>query len=115
MTESTHLINFPYQYDPNAAFSPLPNEQSSTQDLDLNKHPSFFKHRFASGAEPVRLEVNGRKGRRVVCVLYGDRSRYSVFDLDTPSGEGEGEDEDDVEVYEDAENGDEDQIMEDGS
>lgn len=48
-------------------------------------------------------------------MLYGDRSRYSVFDLDTPSGEGEGEDEDDVEVYEDAENGDEDQIMEDGS
>jgi anaphase-promoting complex subunit 4 len=77
-------------------------------ELDLNQHPSFFKHMFASGVEPVRLEVNGRKGRRVVCVLYGDRSRYSVFDLDTVS-------EDDVEEYEEAENGDGDQIMQDGS
>ena len=78
-------------------------------ELDLNQHPSFVKHKFASGMDPIKLEVNGRKGRRVVCVLYGDKSRYSVFDLDTPS------DEDDVE-YDEAENGeDEDQIMEDGS
>lgn len=119
LTESTYLINFPYRHNPNAEFSPLrgiverPSDNSRVHrvaKLDLNQHPSFFKHKFASGPEPVGLEVNGRKGRRVVCVLYGDKSRYSVFDLDTAAV-----DEDDVE-YEEAENGeDEDQIMEDGS
>lgn len=44
-----------------------------------------MKHVFAtSGAKsrPVQLDVNGRKGRRAVCVLYGDAFRYEVLDLD---------------------------------
>lgn len=36
------------------------------------------------------MEVNGRKGRRVVCVLYGDGSRYEVFDLDAEMDDEEG-------------------------
>ncbi|EGE08303.1 anaphase-promoting complex component Cut20/Apc4 [Trichophyton equinum CBS 127.97] len=44
-------------------------------------------HSFApsssSDREPVHLEVNGRRGRRVVCVLYADGRRYSVLDLDS--------------------------------
>ncbi|KAK2762196.1 hypothetical protein FQN54_001205 [Arachnomyces sp. PD_36] len=129
-SESTYLINFPYRHDPEAAFSPLPatNEQIPSQqqkkdtratdspihrdvELDLNQHPSFFRHKFAPGVEPVGLEVNGRKGRRVVCVLYGDGSRYSVFDLDSAGGE------DDVEEQEEGEDGegDGDLIMADGS
>lgn len=26
--------------------------------------------------------MNGRKGRRAICVLYGDGMRYDVLDLD---------------------------------
>ena len=31
---------------------------------------------------PERIEVNGRKGRRVVCVFAQDRFHYRVYDLD---------------------------------
>ncbi|BFZ54166.1 hypothetical protein PYCC9005_001198 [Savitreella phatthalungensis] len=33
-------------------------------------------------ARPAGLAVNGRKGRRTCCVLYGDRQRLLTFDLD---------------------------------
>ena len=32
---------------------------------------------------PERIEINGRKGRRAVCVLAQDRLRYRVYDLDS--------------------------------
>ena len=38
---------------------------------------------------PERIEINGRKGRRVICVLAQDRFHYRVYDLDSASG-GEG-------------------------
>jgi hypothetical protein len=31
---------------------------------------------------PERIEVNGRKGRRVVCVFARDRLHYRIYDLD---------------------------------
>lgn len=34
---------------------------------------------------PERLEVNGRKGRRAVCVFAQDRFHYRVYDLDGSS------------------------------
>lgn len=34
------------------------------------------------GWRPDRLEVNGRKGRRVVCVFAEDKFHYRIFDLD---------------------------------
>ena len=34
---------------------------------------------------PERLDVNGRKGRRVICVLAQDRFHYRVYDLDSSS------------------------------
>ena len=34
---------------------------------------------------PEKLEVNGRKGRRAICVLAQDRFHYRVYDLDSPS------------------------------
>lgn len=40
------------------------------------------------------VDVNGRKGRRAICVLYGDAMRYEVLDLDAAMGEDEEEDED---------------------
>ena len=48
-------------------------------------HAGLVRHSFAApGARnrPVRVDVNGRQGRRAVCVLYGDGMRYEVFDLD---------------------------------
>ena len=42
---------------------------------------------FPLGASwvPESIEVNGRKGRRVVCVLAQDRVHYRIFDLDSHS------------------------------
>ena len=48
---------------------------------------------------PEKLEVNGRKGRRVACVLGRDRSHYRVFDLDGGGDVGEdGDEEDEVDM-----------------
>lgn len=45
-------------------------------------------HEFPTGVSwtPERIEVNGRKGRRAICVLAQDRFHYRIFDLDSPSG-----------------------------
>jgi anaphase-promoting complex subunit 4 len=51
-----------------------------------------LKHVFASTgpkAKPVYIDVNGRKGRRAVCALYGDAMRYEVLDLDAAIDEEE--------------------------
>lgn len=36
---------------------------------------------------PEKLEVNGKKGRRVVCILAQDQHHYRVYDLDNFHGE----------------------------
>jgi anaphase-promoting complex subunit 4 len=41
-----------------------------------------FDHNVPASERPAKLEVNGRKGRRVVCVLDEQRTRYTIFDLD---------------------------------
>ena len=71
--------------DTRSAFDPAPD----SNDLDLSsaeaKRP-YIRHSFdeALFKKPARLEVNGRKGRRVVCVVYDDKIRYRIFDLDNP-------------------------------
>lgn len=63
----------------------------SSQDLGIIKH-SFIG---AKGkARPVGIDVNGRRGRRAICVMYGDGMRYEVLDLDAEMGNDEDEDED---------------------
>lgn len=63
-----------------------------------------MKHSFAAagagrGNRPVRVDVNGRRGRRAVCAVYGDGMRYEVFDMDAEvvdeddDGDDENEDE----------------------
>jgi anaphase-promoting complex subunit 4 len=44
------------------------------------------RHTFPQDASwaPERIEINGRKGRRVVCVIAQDKIHYRIFDLDTP-------------------------------
>jgi anaphase-promoting complex subunit 4 len=47
-------------------------------------------HRFEDQqrqSRPKKLEINGRKGRRVVCVLDQDGMRYEIFDIDGADGE----------------------------
>lgn len=43
------------------------------------------QHRFPEGAAwtPERIEINGRKSRRSICVVAKDRVTYRVFDLDS--------------------------------
>lgn len=47
-----------------------------------------------------RLEVNGRKGRRVVCCVAQDKMRYRIFDLDGGEEGGEEEEEGEEEMEE---------------
>jgi len=41
---------------------------------------------------PQRIEVNGRRGRRVICVVAEDGFHYRVYDLDSSPGIHEKED-----------------------
>jgi anaphase-promoting complex subunit 4 len=75
--------------------------------LPLMLETGVVRHAFAvsgSKTKPVHLTVNGRKGRRAVCVLYGDGMRYDVLDLDAAmeneelDEELESEEEEEVEV-----------------
>lgn len=50
--------------------------------------------KFPAGVSwtPQRLEVNGRKGRRVACVVAEDGFHYRVYDLDSSPSIDENED-----------------------
>ncbi|CAG7922612.1 unnamed protein product [Penicillium olsonii] len=101
----SHLLNMPFQpisarqHDadepstPNLIYtestsisSPKPAVPITYLDLSAG-YPweGVLKHMFAAHgpkAKPIHVDVNGRKGRRAVCVLYGDSMRYEVLDLD---------------------------------
>lgn len=65
-----------------------------------------IRHVFAPTgpkSKPLCLDVNGKKGRRAVCVLYGDGMRYDVLDLDAAIEEEE-EQEDEEKSFEETEN-----------
>ncbi|CAI7669413.1 unnamed protein product [Penicillium viridicatum] len=131
---SSHLLNFPFQSasaqsqhettDPlplvldyiecdGTPSTPKPTISATTLDLSPESpHASVLIHLFAPHgpkARPVHVDVNGRKGRRAICVLYGDSIRYEVLDLDAAMGEDEDEDEEEDEYYQ----GDEDEDEED--
>lgn len=65
--------------------SPKPTGPTTGWDI-LSEYPQGgVKHVFAAHgpkARPIHVDVNGRKGRRAICVLYGDSMRYEVLDLD---------------------------------
>ncbi|KAJ5259423.1 hypothetical protein N7478_012404 [Penicillium angulare] len=67
-----------------------PNIPAVLVDLATLSESGVLRHVFpASGlkAKPVRMDVNGRKSRRAVSVLYGDAMRYDVLDLDGETDE----------------------------
>jgi anaphase-promoting complex subunit 4 len=45
----------------------------------IEKHT---RHVFEGRFTPLRLIVNGRKGRRVIVVLGSDKKHYRVLDMD---------------------------------
>lgn len=49
-----------------------------TSDMVTQHTRHVFEGRFT----PLKLVVNGRKGRRVVVVLGSDRKHYRVLDMD---------------------------------
>ena len=54
------------------------NKTSLTREL-IQKHT---QHVFEGRFTPMKLVVNGRKGRRVIVVLGDDRKHYRVLDMD---------------------------------
>lgn len=65
------------------------NRQSSDFDLsDTGFRKACTWLEFPAGVSwaPESLAVNGRKGRRIVCVLAQDRLHYRVYDLDGSPG-----------------------------
>lgn len=42
----------------------------------------YTRHVFEGRFTPLKLVVNGRKGRRVIVVLGSDRKHYRVLDMD---------------------------------
>ena len=43
------------------------------------------RHTFPQGPEwaPEKIEINGRKGRRIICVLAKDKINYRIYDIDS--------------------------------
>ncbi|KAF9887042.1 hypothetical protein FE257_010536 [Aspergillus nanangensis] len=73
----------------------------TTLDVRSADSPSAsrIKHVFpVSGvrSKPLRVDVNGRQGRRAICVLYGDRMRYEVLDLDAEMENEEDEEDENI-------------------
>jgi anaphase-promoting complex subunit 4 len=67
--------------------------------IDTAAVETHTRHVFEARFTPLRLVVNGRRGRRVVVVLGSDKRHYRVLDLDYGEGAGEGEEgEDDGDV-----------------
>lgn len=116
----SYLLNFPFQpasaqptsestdtptlvldyttCDPRPSDS-KPSVHATPLDIPSLSLAGCVKHVFAKSgpkARPVRFDVNGRKGRRAICVLYGDAMRYDVLDLD--AGMEDEEDGDEVEI-----------------
>ena len=60
----------------------------ATASLDLQdpeRLAEHTRHIFPAGASwgPERMDVNGRKGRRVMCVVAQDKKRYRIYDVDS--------------------------------
>jgi anaphase-promoting complex subunit 4 len=57
--------------------------------MTLQNLASHVKHVFKNRFKPAKIEVNGRKNRRV-CIVLGEDSRHlRVYDVDHAEGEGE--------------------------
>ena len=76
---------------------PAGTEQHPRPSVDLTDAKQlelYTWQQFPAGVSwtPQRLEVNGRKGRRVVCVVTEDGFHYRVYDLDASQSSVEDQD-----------------------
>ena len=57
----------------------------------LEQSTHLLRHSFPKGPAwtPERIEINGRKGRRAMCVLAEDTLHYRIYDLDSMPNEEE--------------------------
>lgn len=71
------------------AATPALNLDISNEKL-LNQ---LLQHKFPEGPAwtPERIEINGRKSRRSICVVANDMVTYRILDLDSLQDESEGE------------------------
>ncbi|MCJ1390336.1 hypothetical protein MMC18_003195 [Xylographa bjoerkii] len=99
----SHLLYIPYckgsQSPPGLTYMPhtpeLHRKNSSgsiSNFMDLSRHvdmKQYIQHTFPGDPSwaPESIEVNGRKGRRAVCVVAQDRLHYRIFDLDPPKAD----------------------------
>ena len=101
---SSRLIRIPYRKsskapnglryvvmaDPNGRRTKNETEPNIVPSIDLADREDLNActwQEFPAGVTwtPERIEINGRKGRRVICVLAQDRFHYRVYDLDSSS------------------------------
>jgi anaphase-promoting complex subunit 4 len=94
---SFHLLNVSYAkrtgFTDGLIYSALPESKESNLSPHISFDPSLLaqnkvnyemRHTFPPGPEwaPEKLEINGRKGRRIVCVLAKDKKNYRVYDIE---------------------------------
>lgn len=73
----------PCKAKPSTSAQPCPTVVSLDVLSPDGPHVGLIKHSFTGPRNrPIRVDVNGRAGRRAVCALYADGMRYEVFDLD---------------------------------
>ncbi|KAI9847251.1 MAG: hypothetical protein M1830_007395, partial [Pleopsidium flavum] len=86
LAESERISWVPLSEDASRGCKPQAHDSVAGLNLsDLSLLAPYTRHTFPreGSFQPERLEVNGRKGRRVVCVLDQDKLHYRVFDLDS--------------------------------
>ena len=52
---------------------------------DPEQMARLTRHIFPAGISwaPEKMDINGRKGRRVMCVVTQDKKRYRMYDVDS--------------------------------
>ncbi|KAF2827848.1 hypothetical protein CC86DRAFT_380848 [Ophiobolus disseminans] len=70
------------------AGTPTPPSHRTTTAITTEQIHQHTRHVFEGRFTPLKLVVNGRKGRRVIVVLGSDRKHYRVLDMDFRKGGG---------------------------
>lgn len=58
---------------------------AASLDLENSEHmPELTRHIFPAGVSwaPEKMDINGRKGRRVMCIVAQDKKSYRIYDVD---------------------------------
>jgi hypothetical protein len=96
MPHGDHAEGFVPAYNPiNPTKDTLRKPPKQATMLDLHSvHADLIIHTFTSSgpkSRPIRIEVNGRQGRRVACVLYSDQKHLEFLDIDSHRHHDEGD------------------------